>query len=128
MNEENTKYLRENFPNLFKEYGGDPRHTCMAWGFAVSDGWFEIIKELAEKLEPMGVVAAQVKEKFGGLRFYINPVDKSIFDEVYKYINEAESKSYETCEKCGKPGSRRGGGWVITLCDECDKKDPEVEV
>ena len=40
MNAENTKYLRENFPNLFKEYGGDPRQTCMAWGFSVGDGWF----------------------------------------------------------------------------------------
>lgn len=128
MNEENTKYLRENFPNLFKDYGGDPRQTCMAWGIAVGDGWFEIIKELAEKLEPLGVVAAQVKEKFGGLRFYINGVDKSIFDEVHGYINEAESKSYETCERCGKPGKRTGKGWVLTLCEECDKKDPEDEI
>ena len=119
MNEENTKYLREKFPNLFKEYGGDPRQTCMAWGFACGDGWFEILKELGEKLEPLGVVAAQVKEKFGGLRFYINGVDKSISKEVYKYIGEAEEKSYKTCEACGQPGEPKGGGWVQTLCDDC---------
>jgi len=119
MNEQNTKYLRENFPNLFREYGGDMRKTCMAWGFACGDGWFEIIKELAEKLEPLGVVAAQVKEKFGGLRFYINGVDDSIREEVYNYIHEAESKSYKTCEQCGKPGERVGGGWVQTVCKDC---------
>lgn len=121
MNEENTKYLRENFPNLFKEYGGDPRQTCMAWGFAVGDGWFEIIKELAEKLEPLGVVAAQVKEKFGGLRFYTNPLPEGVdWEEVHKYIGEAEEKSYTTCEQCGKPGDRRGHGWVRVRCDDCE--------
>jgi len=123
MNEENTKYLRENFPNLFREYGGEPRQTCMAWGFACGDGWFEILKELGEKLEPLGVVAAQVKEKFGGLRFYINGIDESIYEEVYQYIHEAESKSYETCEKCGQKGKLRNDGWVKTLCDNCNNSE-----
>lgn len=123
MNEENTKYLRENFPNLFKEYGGDPRQTCMAWGFSVGDGWFEIIKELAEKLEPMGVVAAQVKEKFGGLRFYINSVQTEDWKKIHDIINEAERKSYKTCEKCGQPGELKGGGWARTMCDDCDNSE-----
>ena len=123
MNEENTKYLRENFPNLYREYGGDMTKTCMAWGFCVGDGWFELLKELSEKLEPLGVVAAQVKEKFGGLRFYINSIDKEIAEQVYEYIHEAEAKSYKTCEQCGQPGEQKGGGWVRTTCDDCDNRE-----
>lgn len=122
MNKENAAYLVENFPKLYQSYGGDPMETCMAWGFECGDGWFELIKELSEKLEPLGAVAAQVKEKYGTLRFYIEGISEGAFDEAYDLIDEAEEKSAEICEKCGQPGKLRGGGWVQTLCDECDKK------
>lgn len=62
------------------------------------------------------VVAEQVKEKFGGLRFYYRGGDE--------YINGmstmAESMSYVTCEECGKPGKRNSGGWIRTVCEEHD--------
>jgi hypothetical protein len=123
MDKELEKKLVEKYPTVFKEYGGDMRHTCMAWGIACGDGWYDIIDDLCSKLEPLGVVAAQIKEKFGGLRFYTNPIDEDVsWDEVHNHIHEAERKSYETCEKCGKPGKTIGGGWVVTLCDECNKK------
>lgn len=60
------------------------------------------------------VVAVQVKEKFGGLRFYTNGTD----DVVNGMIRMAESLSYRTCEVCGNPGKLRKGGWMQTLCDE----------
>jgi hypothetical protein len=57
----------------------------------------------------------QVKEKFGGLRFYINEGT----DEIFKRISEAENKSYEICEVTGEPGTLRTDiGWYRTLCDE----------
>jgi hypothetical protein len=28
-----------------------------------------------------------------------------------------------TCEECGAPGKRRGGGWVYTACDEHTHED-----
>jgi hypothetical protein len=62
--------------------------------------------------------ASQIKEKFGGLRFYMTHAT----DKMYDLINEAERKSYTTCEVCGAPGEERGGGWIRTLCDECNKK------
>ena len=123
MDKELQNKLREKYPTVMKEYGGDMRQTCMAWGVCCGDGWYDIIDKLCSKLEPMGVVAAQIKEKFGGLRFYINPVDKGDWDTIHNAINEAERKSYKTCENCGQPGERKGGAWVRTLCDECDKKD-----
>lgn len=124
MKKELEEKLVEKYPNLYKEYGGDPRETCMHWGFSHGDGWYDIIDELSAKLEPFGVVAAQVKEKFGGLRFYLD-YPKHLSDEdlqkVREIKNEYESKSYETCESCGEPGKRRSGGWIRTLCDKCEE-------
>jgi hypothetical protein len=58
-------------------------------------------------------VAVQVKEKFGGLRFYV----QAATDAHYQYISFAESMSYRTCEQCGTPGKTYTDGWHMTLCD-----------
>lgn len=119
MNQENSEYLVKNFPNLYRDYGGDPKETLMAFGFEVGDGWFGLLKRLSEKLEPMGVVAMQVKEKYGGLRFYL----KGGSNEAYDVIDEAELESYKICEVCSAPGAIRDGGWVRVRCDECESKE-----
>lgn len=59
------------------------------------------------------VVASQVKEKFGTLRFYYNGGDYCIDGMV----RMAESMSYRTCELCGAPGKANRHGWITTLCD-----------
>ncbi len=55
----------------------------------------------------------QVKEKFGGLRFYADGGSS----ELQAQIELAEAMSYRTCETCGAPGVPRRGGWIRTLCD-----------
>jgi hypothetical protein len=60
------------------------------------------------------VVVTQVKEKFGTLRFYYDGGD----DIIDGMVRMAEGMSGCTCEECGKPGGRRSGGWIVTLCDE----------
>src|ERR1700749_1219843 len=92
------------------------------FGFEADDGWFQIIYELSAELDdlikriPAGereeYYAAQVKEKFGGLRFYMNGET----DEMSRVIREAEAQSTVTCEVCGQPGRLRGRGSVKTLC------------
>jgi len=119
MKEKLSNKLREKYPNLYQNYGGDPRKTCMAWGVECGDGWYQLIDELSAKLEPLGVVAAQVKEKFGGLRFYLETGS----DEAWDLVSKAEEQSLKTCERCGEKGRPRGGGWIKTLCDECEEKD-----
>lgn len=59
------------------------------------------------------VVAAQVKEKFGTLRFYTNGND----EYVDGLISMAESMSARTCEVCGTVGKLHQGAWIRTLCD-----------
>ena len=85
--------------------------------FQVSLGWNLIIKNLIQDLIKLGwnKEVIQVKEKFGGLRFYINEGT----DEIHQRIGEAELESMKTCEITGKPGKLRTDiGWYRTLCDE----------
>lgn len=60
------------------------------------------------------VVVQQIKEKFGGLRFYCNGGSEG----THGMISLAEDLSYGICEECGNRGERRSGGWIRTLCDE----------
>ena len=121
-NEEFEKRLMDAFPKLYADMGGSEMVTCMAYGVSVGNGWHDLIWELSEKLEPLigdtDCRAAQVKEKFGGLRFYMT----SYTDTMHDIIHEYEEKSYITCEVCGEPGTTRRGGWIKTLCDEHAKK------
>ena len=119
MKEELQEKLVKKYPNLYKNYGGDPRKTCMAWGFSCGNGWYKLIDELSAKLEPLGIVAAQVKEKFSTLRFYTDIYS----EESDKYISIAVKKSSKTCENCGEPGKcNTTGYWLKTLCDSCREK------
>lgn len=85
----------------------------------VGEGWHDIIARLVadlEKLDWDGVVT-QVKEKFGGLRFYIGSSNEA----VHKRIAKAETECDKTCEWCGKPGKldEKHTSWWLTLCPEC---------
>ena len=63
------------------------------------------------------VTLDQVKEKFGTLRFYYTGGD----DYISGMVSLAESMTGVTCEECGNPGERRGGGWVHTFCTSCEE-------
>jgi hypothetical protein len=84
--------------------------------FECGDGWYPLIKDLISDLIELGwdKQTCQVKEKFGGLRFYINGAS----EEIYKRIRIAEDLSYETCETCGEKGELRSIGWYKTLCNK----------
>jgi hypothetical protein len=111
-------------------------------GFAVGSGWWPIIEALCSQVdaytkwrnntrkarlednpheldipdEVPQVVVMQIKEKFGGLRFYYTGGD----EHIRGMVTMAESWASHTCEQCGSPGTRRSGGWLKTLCDQHD--------
>jgi len=136
MTEENDKALCQKYPQIFRDRRSDPQQTRMCFGFEHDDGWYDIIDTLCGTIqhhldwkrgldefktltdeewdESHGTVAVQVKEKWGGLRFYVSNSD----DYINGAITLAESLSLRTCEQCGAPGKLRGRGWVRTLCDE----------
>lgn len=123
MRAELEQRLVERWPTWFN-VKGDIRETSMSFGFQPGDGWFDLVWALCERLEAVVAVAEtetgrsfhvlQVKEKFGGLRFYTNYSN----DTISSLIEAAGIESIHTCEVCGGPGRRRGTSWVETRCDE----------
>jgi hypothetical protein len=93
---------------------------------STGDGWYHILDALFKNMKwhvewkqkhtpdfPIPKIA-QIKEKFGGLRFYYDGGDETITGMVYM----AEAWAERTCETCGERGETRTGGWVRTLCDK----------
>jgi len=122
MTKELDKLLCEKYPEIFRDRQAPMNQTLMCWGFACGDGWFALIDTLCAELmrhsTPNHIpVALQVKEKFGGLRFYVN----NATDVHETLINFAEAMSYRICETCGATqGAKcRTSGWHRTLCDSC---------
>ena len=83
----------------------------------VGPGWKILVENLVSELFSLGWEGNlyQIKEKFGGLRFYIGAGSDAIHDA----IQAAEDRSYRTCEVTGKTGElRRDLGWMRVLCGE----------
>ena len=94
MKDELEQKLVKKYPKIFRDYHGDMTQTCMTWGFECGDGWYDIIDNLCANIEKVceqykkksiEVIAVQVKEKFGGLRFYFLTTEKSIIFPKLKY-------------------------------------------
>lgn len=117
------KQLTEKYPDMFTQpYGG----------ICIGEGWWPILESLCDQIHHhvkwkneqkdkynrgdgcAPVTVTQIKEKFGGLRFYYDGGDAT----VDGMVRMAESWAGKHCEECGKPGKSRSGGWIRTLCDE----------
>ena len=68
MREELEKKLVEDYPELFSDHGGDPMHTCMAWGCECGDGWEPVIRALCVTLNRQGSANLKVKTVFPEMR------------------------------------------------------------
>ena len=152
MRKDLAKKLEDQFP--FMKRNPENEHNLYdKFGICAAAGWFDIIwnlcSEVTEVYEKAGkeidFVPAQIKEKFGTLRFYydVGGVTKpfhafdilgagtirfddestELYREIRDIVRKWEKKSAETCEECGKPGVlRKDLRWVLTLCDECYEK------
>ncbi len=122
MNKENDQKLFDRFSFFHPEL--PMTENLMCFGFECGDGWFDLIWQLCldiEKAKPTDdFIVVQVKEKFGGLRFYVD----SATDEVFNIINKAEEQSYKVCEFCGTKEDVKiiKGGWLKSLCPTCEAK------
>jgi len=116
MTREEMDQWLESIGGLQSGYLADAPPITNSLMFEVDDGWMQLLKDLIQDLIQLGWdrQICQVKEKFGGLRFYINEGS----DAVHDRIREAENLSLEICEVTGEPGELRGDlGWWRTLSD-----------
>ena len=139
--DERKKYVAKDCKVLYD--GAD--HPCWACG----SGWDPILEKLSYQLEslnvryakPWGVkvVSAQVKEKYGTLRFYfdchIEGIEENtreqevmlryVQDLADDYVRQAEKDCFNVCELCGEtigtPEHPRCEtlGWVKYVCRNC---------
>lgn len=98
------------------------------WGrwIRVERGWYPIIIGLDEKLADLDpdYRVLQVKEKFGGLRYYWRQGEathrRGVVERGNDLVNAAVALAARTCDACGQVGTlveRRG--WLRTLCMDC---------
>jgi len=117
MTEQEMNDFLQSIGGLKLGYYSDREPITNAGFFECNSGWYPLLKDLIVDLIELGwdKQICQIKEKFGGLRFYIYEGS----DEIHARISKAENQSYEICEVTGKPGQLRTDlGWIETLCDE----------
>lgn len=124
MKIELDRSLCERYPKIFRDRYADMQTTAMCWGFDCGDGWYDLLDHLCNQIQwyldrnapkdTPQVVAEQVKEKYGTLRFYVRGGD----EVTNAYITFAEGFSGKICEICGNPGKSNDNGWIRTLCKE----------
>ncbi len=117
--------LFEKYPEIFIQKDWNMQQTCMCWGICVGDGWYHIIDTLCHGIQHRlnttkgieQVEAVQVKEKWGGLRFYYEGGD----DYIAGLVSYAESLSMISCIQCGRPTKNTVRAWM-KICSNCEKK------
>lgn len=131
MTEKLQNKLYKKFNKIFTQ-----KENSLRCGIECDDGWYELIYNLCEKIQAYinkvecpQVIAIQIKEKFGSLRFYIvfdiDPlnedaaVDDIHWSAIYDMINAASMESLKTCEVTGGHGTlSKRGNWLKTLSKE----------
>lgn len=114
----------------YEEAKSDLETNITIGGLDVNKGWVDLVVELHQELSNFNdpeYKVDQVKEKFGGLRFYFTCSDEN-YNTFAGIVFDAETVSYETCEVCGSEGRiREERAWILTLCD-ADNIDKPIYV
>jgi hypothetical protein len=107
------------------------------WGRWISCdlGWYPLLVELDEQLRALlpNYVIHQVKEKYGGLRYYWEPGEDGPDPNdrrirlAQQLVNAAEARAAITCELCGATGWMHRTSSPLsrykTLCPACAKRE-----
>ena len=106
----------------------------VTWLDQMPRGWriafgIDLCKDLKEALIKDNALdkykIVQIKEKYGGLRWY----DNWSTNEICKVLNKYEELSYTTCIVCGKPAKYLSRGWICPFCEDCiDEKEKYDEI
>ncbi len=120
--------LIERYPRLFK----GARPLAMSH---VPPGWLRILDTLCAAFDARlddhqaaTFQVRQIKEKFGGLRFYfalspwvegrvVSPQEQRLRDGLDDLVRTAEDLALATCVRCGSPGTLRFTPSQEVLCE-----------
>ena len=95
------------------------------WRLAFGDQMIEELDQLLKKynLEDKYRIV-QIKEKFGGLRWYDDGFSKEGYEEYRDWLCKYEDLSFKTCINCGKPAIGFTRGYILPLCRDCMRDMP----
>lgn len=138
MTPENSRKLYEAYPHLYRGKDKGAEESSMCWGFQCDDGWFDLIWKLSADIENVAKneghnpddedwpEAKEVKQKFGQLRFRVNPIHETI----EALIDEAQKASLEICEVCGAQASldTRNRRKIRTVCPNHALEPPNQRI
>ncbi|AWM92544.1 hypothetical protein DJ564_17865 [Pseudomonas sp. 31-12] len=121
MKPEFEAYLCKKYSKIFRLKAHDIVGGYDYFGFECGDGWLVLLDTLCGEIQRhvdannlLQVEARQVKEKYGGLRFYYTGGD----DIIHELVKLAEDLSNITCDICGGAASSEViQGWVVTRCN-----------
>lgn len=143
MEEENLEEIKQKNKELVKrypwlypvsEYTGKPLEEydySFTWMDDIPTGWRvafgdQMVQELDELLRKYNCLEdysiLQIKEKFGGLRWYDSGFPEEGYDEYKNWLLKYEDLSFNTCINCGKPAKYFTKGWIVPICEDCAKK------
>lgn len=106
--------------DLLQKY---PELLQNAFDISHPPGWNPIVESLCScisslilfETEPELFYVQQIKQKFGGLRFYMSQETP----QMTEAIQMAEGACVNVCEMCGEPGKHHTvRGWLATMCDK----------
>ena len=131
-----NKELLEKYPWLYpvSEYTGKPLDNYdysftwmddvpLGWNIAFGKQMVEELGALLEKYNYQGEYSiCQIKEKFGGLRWYDNGFPTEGYEEYKEWLGKYEELSFKTCIDCGKPAKYFTRGWITPICEDCAKE------
>ena len=100
------------------------------WRLAFGDQMLEELDQLLRKYNFRDEYRIfQIKEKFGGLRWYDNDdFPEEGYEEYRDWLCKYEDLSFKTCIDCGKPAIGFTKGWIVPLCRECMKDTPYTPI
>ena len=91
----------------------------------VDEGWYQIVVDCSKAIDAIypHYKILQIKQKFGGLRFYLDihgDATSEQRNQIYAIIRNYEEIAKKTCEATGLPGvpMKSPYGWVKTLNPE----------
>lgn len=103
----------------------DSNTSFHLFGIECGDGWYFLLDDLLFNIDRVltgdpklaeDFMVSQIKEKFGGLRFYYYGGN----DEIDEIVSAAEKRAETICEGCGKNGKvLELCGWLRCECPEC---------
>lgn len=100
---------------------------------AVDEGWHQLVVSCDAELARLdeGYSILQIKEKFGGLRFYMEPRESTkdgVREKMREIVDGYEAMSLETCEATGRTGVMMSSpsGWRKTLNPEFAAETPHL--